>query len=140
MQAAHHAYRRMQTETASPPQLIALLYDALLRNLRSSANGLDAHDLEAAHQPLLRAQDILLELIASLDVEADGEAGQLARQLAPLYEYMYRRLLEASVQKDVVAVHEVHRLVEPMREAWCSALEQLSQEAAAAPRGEDRRG
>ena len=140
MHAAHHAYRRMQTETASPPQLIAMLYDALLRNLRSSETGLETHDLEAAHQPLLRSQDILLELIASLDLEAEGEAGALARQLAPLYEYMYRRLLDASVQKDVSAVREVHRLVEPMRSAWREALEHLSREAAAAPRREDRRG
>lgn len=141
MQAAHFAYRRVQTETASPGQLIAMLYDALLRNLGKVESGLEARDLEAAHEPLMRAQDIVLELISSLDMEADGDAGALARQLAPLYEYLYHRLLDASLNKDVDAVREVSGLVSPMRDAWWTALEQISQHTASAPTGgEVRRG
>lgn len=60
--------------------------------------------------------------------------------MAPLYEYMYRRLLDASMHKETAPIAEVRRLVEPVREAWRFALEQLAQEAAIAPRLEDRRG
>lgn len=140
MQSAHQTYRRMQTATASPGELIALLYDALVRNLSRAEHGLVAKDIEEAHEALLRSQDIVLELISSLDMEAEGEAGAMARQMAPLYEYLYRRLLDASVHKDTAPVAEVRRLVEPVREAWRHALEQLAREAAAAPRPEDRRG
>jgi flagellar secretion chaperone FliS len=143
MQSAHQAYRRMQTTTASPGELIALLYDALLRNLMRAEGGLGAHDMEEAHTALLRSQDIVLELISSLDTDAEGDVGSLARQLAPLYEYVYRRLLDASLHKDAAPLAEVRRLVQPVREAWAFALEQLAQDAASAartPREEDRRG
>lgn len=129
-EAAYNTYLRMQTETASPGQLIVMLYDALLRNLSRAATGLEGHDIESAHRNLLRSQDIVLELMASLNVQADGEPGQVARQLAPLYEYMYRRLLDASLQKDAAPVHEVSRLITPMRHAWQQALESLAREAA----------
>jgi flagellar protein FliS len=130
MQAAHQTYRKMQTETASPAELIGMLYDALLRNLQRAETGLTAHDIEPAHHALMRAQDILLELISSLDVRAGGEAGDLARQMSPLYEYMYRRLLDASLRKDTVPVAEVHALLIPLRQAWTVALEQLATQAA----------
>ena len=131
--SGYDAYQRMQAETSTPGQLIALLYDAMVRSLDRAQTGLEQRDLETAHAPLLRAQDIVLELIASLNVEEGGEAGVMARQLAPLYEYMYRRLLEASIHKDVSAVEEVRRLILPVRDAWSNALEQVSRQVAAAP-------
>lgn len=140
MHAAHQTYRRMQTATATPGELIALLYDALVRNLTRAESGLETRDLEQAHAALLKAQDIVLELISSLDTRADGETGQMARQMAPLYEYMYHRLLDASVHKDAEPVAEVRRLVQPVREAWRFALEQVAAQAATAPLTEVRRG
>lgn len=130
MQAAHQTYRRMQTETASPAELIGMLYDALVRNLARAEAGLQSHEIEATHHALIRAQDIVLELISSLDTEADGEVGRLARQLSPLYEYMYRRLLDASLQKAAAPIAEVRTLVLPLREAWSAALEQIAGQAA----------
>jgi len=130
----------MQTSTASPGELISMLYDALLRNLSRAEGGLASRDIEVAHHALLKSQDIVLELMSSLNLEAEGEAGSIARQMAPLYEYMYRRLLDASMHKETAPIAEVRRLVEPVREAWRFALEQLAQEAASAPRLEDRRG
>ena len=140
MQSAPQTYLRMQTSTASPGELIAMLYDALLRNLSRAEGGLESRDIESAHHALLRSQDIVLELMASLDLEAEGEAGSIARQMAPLYEYLYRRLLDASVHKETAPIAEVRRLVQPVREAWRFALEQVAQQSASAPRMEDRRG
>lgn len=131
--SGYDAYQRVQAETSTPGQLIALLYDAMVRSLDRAKAGLDQHDLESAHAPLLRAQDIVLELISSLNVDDAGEAGAMARQLGALYEYMYRRLLDASVHKDAAAVDEVRRLITPVREAWSHALEELSRQAASAP-------
>jgi flagellar protein FliS len=139
MQSAHQAYRRMQAETASPGELIVMLYDALLRHLNRAESGLERRDVEVAHASMVRAQDIVLELMASLDLEDAGEAGAMARQIAPLYEYMYRRLLDASLQKDTTPVAEVRRLVMPLREAWGHAIEQVARDAAAAGRGRERR-
>lgn len=130
MQSARDTYLRMQTATASPGELIAMLYDALLRNLSRAEGGLDTRDIETAHHSLLKAQDIVLELMSSLDLDAEGEAGTIARQMAPLYEYMYRRLLDASLQKAAAPIAEVRTLVLPLREAWSAALEQIAGQAA----------
>ncbi|MGE3855631.1 MAG: flagellar export chaperone FliS [Dehalococcoidia bacterium] len=131
--SGYDAYQRVQAETSTPGQLIALLYDAMVRSLDRAKAGLEQHDLESAHAPILRAQDIVLELISSLNMDDDGEAGAMARQLGALYEYMYRRLLDASLHKDGEAIDEVRRLITPVREAWANALEQLSRQAASAP-------
>lgn len=140
MQSARETYLRMQTATASPGELIAMLYDALLRNLARAEGGLESKDMESAHHALLRAQDIVLELMASLDLDAEGEAGSIARQMAPLYEYMYHRLLDASVHKETAPIDEVRRLVQPVREAWRFALEEVARQTAAAPTGDGHRG
>ncbi len=131
-QAAQNTYLRIQTETASPGQLVIMLYDALLRDLARSEQALMRADIEGAHASLLRCQDVILELIASLDIAGEGEAGVLARQMAPLYEYIYRRTLDASLRKDVGPVQEVVRLVTPLRQAWQVALESLALEAGGA--------
>jgi flagellar secretion chaperone FliS len=111
-------YQRIQAETSSPGQLILLLYDALLKNLKGAESALQRHDNEVAHSALMRSQDIVLELIASLDMNS----GDIAKQLAPLYEYQYQRLLDANLHKDRRAVGEVVRLVTPLRQAWAHAI------------------
>lgn len=138
-QVAHDTYLRIQTETASPGQLIIMLYDALLRSLGRAEQAIARCDIEAAHASLLRSQDVILELIASLDMDAAGDAGVMARKMAPLYEYIYRRTLDASLQKDVTPVREVVGLIMPLRAAWQSALDTLANEAGAATM-EARRG
>jgi flagellar protein FliS len=114
-------YRRIQTETSSPGELILMLYDALLNDLQHAESDLTQHHWEPAHTSLVRAQEIVLELIASLDMDA----GEIARQLAPLYEYQYQRLLEANVQKNPKPVTEVIGLVRPLREAWMNAVRKV---------------
>jgi flagellar secretion chaperone FliS len=116
--AGYSAYKRVQTETASPGELVLLLYDALLNDLTRAEERLAARDLEKAHRSLVRAQEILLELIASLDMNA----GDIARRLAPLYEYQYQCLLDANVRKDARPVAEVIRLITPLRNAWTQVI------------------
>ncbi len=129
--AGYDAYQRIQTETATPGQLIAMLYDAFVRNLWQAEEALETSNLQGAHQALLRSQDIILELISSLEVKAEGAVGDVARQIAPLYEYIYRRLIDANIRKDVLAVREVRALILPVRDAWSEALIQTARDDAA---------
>ncbi len=108
-------YRRIQAETASPQELILRLYEGLIRDLeRADAALQHAAAVEDVHGRLVHAQEIMMELLASLDLSA----GDLAQQLADLYQYMYQRLVHANVHKDGSAVAEVLRLVRPIHEAW----------------------
>jgi flagellar protein FliS len=126
--AGYGAYRRIRTETASPADLILQLYDGLLNNLQRADNAMaETHDLAAANAALLRAQDIVAELVASLDMDA----GEIAEQLADLYQYVYRRLIEANLQKDRAAVAEVSRLMGRIRDAWAQIVSTAPAAAAA---------
>lgn len=118
MQAVGYgAYQRVQAETSSPGERVVLLYDALLKNLRRALAGFDAAEAERVNDGLTRAQDITLELRASLDPESE-----LAAQLAPLYDYMVRQLIHANVRKERGAVDEVVQLVMPVRDAWATVV------------------
>jgi flagellar secretion chaperone FliS len=111
-------YQRIQVETSSPAGLITLLFDALRTDLYGAETALRASDHERAHARLLRAQEIVMELMTSLD----PAGGEIPEQLAALYEYMYRRLVEANLHKDLAIVGEVAKLVEPIAEAWKTAV------------------
>ena len=118
MQAVGYgAYRRVQAETSSPGELVVLLYDALLKNLRRALAGFEANEAEQVNDGLTRAQDITLELRSGLDPESE-----LAEQLVPLYDYMFRQLIHANTRKERAAVDEVVGLVTPVRDAWANVV------------------
>lgn len=54
-------YTREAVTTASPAQLVTMLYDRLLRDLADAERGIDASDIQATHNALMHAQDILQE-------------------------------------------------------------------------------
>lgn len=117
-QNGYQTYRRVQVETASPAELVLQLYEALMRDLERANAALDGRATqEQAHTSLVHAQEIIIELLASLDMSS----GDLAQHLADLYQYMYRRLVTANVAKDQTAVSEVLRLLRPIHAAWTEA-------------------
>ena len=111
------AYRETQIKTANQIKLIVLLYDGAIRHLSLALEDLPAghahYDRVNAH--VVAAQDIVSELMASLDFERGGE---IARGLFAIYSYANRRLLDANVRKDPAPLAEVKRLLAELREAW----------------------
>ena len=100
--------------TASPQRLVAMLYDALVRDLLLAENALSERRLVLAHERLVHAQAIVTELRGSLDLEVwDGAQG-----LAALYDWVTEQLVDANVRKDAAPLAGVHQVVEPLRDAW----------------------
>lgn len=103
--------------TASPARLLTMLYDRLVRDLNLAEAAIAAGDLQATHNELVHAQTIILELHASLDVDAwEGGPG-----LARLYTFLHAELVAANVAKDADRVAACRELVEPLRDAWHQA-------------------
>jgi flagellar protein FliS len=75
--------------------------------------------IETIHTALLRAQAILSELRANLDMEAGGD---IAANLDRLYDYHLRRLIECNLRKDEAPLIEVEGLVRTLRDAWAEML------------------
>ena len=75
----YQQYRATKVETAGSVDLVVMLYQGAVRFVRLGIDALDRNDLNTAHTNLVRAQDIIVELLGSLNREAGGQiAGQLA--------------------------------------------------------------
>jgi len=117
-------YQSQAVLTASPGQLVLMLYDGALRFLGHASDALKTPEdsprrIEIINTNLIKAQNILAELQASLNHEAGGEH---AANLDRLYEYYMRRLLEANMKKTVEPVNEVENLIRQLRDGWAEML------------------
>lgn len=118
------AYQTQSILTASPGQLVLLMYDGCLRFMAQARAGFalpedNPRRIETIHTALLRAQAILSELRANLDMEAGGD---IAVNLDRLYDYHLRRLFECNLRKDEAPLIEVEGLVRSLRDAWAEML------------------
>lgn len=116
-QAAINHYVKQRTATATPAQLIAMLYDGLIAALRRAADAQASGRRGEASDQLLRAQRIVTELRCSLNFDA----GSMARDLDRIYEFLWRQLVQANVAQDPLLVMRCVELVLPLREAWGEA-------------------
>lgn len=112
------AYRNTSIQTADQRTLILMLYDGLLRFLQKSIVKMEARDVEAAHNYLVRSREIVAELLATLRPE---KAGAIGANLKRLYVYAFHRIVEANLRKDPEIVREVIKIVSTLREGWMSA-------------------
>lgn len=121
-------YRANSVLTASPGQLVLMLYDGALKALAIAREAFeqpadDVRRIETINTQLLKAQAIINELQGGLNLEAGGE---FASTMHRLYDYHNHRLLQANMRKDVAPVIEVERLIRELRDAWAQMLTQQS--------------
>lgn len=104
--------------SASPHQLIVLLFEGARQAIVVARAGMEAGDIPKKGAAITKAIDIILNgLRASLNLE---EGGNLAQNLYALYDYMARRLLHANLNNDSAALDEVLNLLGEIHGAWVS--------------------
>ncbi len=111
--------------TASPQQLLVMLYDRLALDLERGQAALMAGDRTVANEQLQHAQEIIIELRSSLQVDV-WEGGP---RLAALYSWLISELITANVKADVNRVSSCRQVVEPLRDAWRQAAASLASSA-----------
>jgi len=112
--ASPQAYRESSVLTASPEQLVVMLYDGAGRFLRQAEAALGEGAVEHAHDRMNRGEAIVDELLATLDMDQ----GQIAERLQAIYVYCKRCLIEARLERDASKVRLVVRLLTELRDAW----------------------
>lgn len=120
------AYQSTNVHTADQKTLILMLYDGLIRFLNKAIVKIEAREIEAAHNYLVRSREIVAELLATLRPEKAGEVGE---NLKRLYVYAFNRIVEANLRKDPEMVREVIRIASTLREGW-AAIKPASKPAA----------
>ncbi len=115
------AYRETRVKTASPGQLIVMLYDEAIKQLDAAVRYMGdgpkprPENIERINAALGKAQDVVTELMASLDFEAGGE---IAQNLFALYVWFGHEILEANIRKEPSRLTSVRTMLADLREAW----------------------
>jgi len=118
MSNLYEQYRQTSIQTAPPEQLVVMLYDGAIRFLEQAKVAL--REGKDPAEPVSRAQDIIVELLASLN----RSAGDIADNLSQLYEFWIRRLFLALARRDATMVEEVSVMVRDLRESWAVIAQQ----------------
>ncbi|CDF58025.1 flagellar export chaperone FliS [Thermobrachium celere] len=120
--SALNIYQQNSVNTASKEKLLLMLYDGLVKFIRQAITSLEEKDLQKAHTNLIKAQNIILEFMSTLNMEVGGE---IAKSLMALYDYMYRRLVEANIKKDAKIAEEILGFAEELKETFEEAYKRI---------------
>ena len=119
--ASPNAYRESAVMTASPAQLVVMLYDGAARFLKQAEVVAAEGAWSDAGERITRADMIIDELLITLDPEQGGE---VAVQLQSIYVFCKRLLIEARLEKDVERIRRTAALLADLRESWAQLAAQ----------------
>ncbi|EXG80983.1 flagellar export chaperone FliS [Cryptosporangium arvum] len=115
--AARARYLADSISTASPARLLVMLYDRLVQDIAQGEQAIREGNRLLAGERLMHAQDIISELLATLDLTAwDG-----AENVAALYRWMLSELVQANIKQDAGKAASTLELANELRDAWREA-------------------
>ena len=106
-------YGNSKIQTASPAELTLMLYDGAIKFCNVALVALEKNDIQKAHINIVKAQNIFLEFICTLDHKYE-----VAKDFEIVFDYIYRRLIEANVKKDAEILEEALGYIREMRDTW----------------------
>ena len=109
------SYRKTNITTSDPLRLIIMCYEGIIDCLNLAKEKIKEKDYEKKANAIIKAQDIINELMCSLNFEIRGE---IAGNLESLYNYMLRRILQGDLNKDVRPIDEVIGMLNELLSAW----------------------
>lgn len=110
-------YQQVAIETASSEKLLIMLYDGAIKFMNAAKMAMNANNFEAVNINLIRAQDIISELMYTLNMDYP-----ISNHLFALYDYFKNRLISANMKKDVEPLEEIIAYMVELRDTWKNAL------------------
>jgi flagellar protein FliS len=108
-------YKKTQITTANQGKLIVMLYDGAIKFLNIAIENMNPQTYDIANNNIIKAQDIITELLLSLNMK---EGGEISKNLFNLYMYFKKTLLEANINKDAEMIKGILKLLKDLRDAW----------------------
>ncbi|MBS1715685.1 MAG: flagellar export chaperone FliS [Armatimonadetes bacterium] len=108
-------YRKSAVASASPLQLVVMLYDGALKNIAAGKAAMERKDTFKQNEALLKAQKIIAELISCLDMDKGGE---IAQNLLALYSFCYNKLVEANIGDATDGLDQASEVLKDLRSGW----------------------
>jgi len=128
----YKAYQGNQVEGSGPLGLILLTYEAMAKSLARAHRAIEAGDLAAEADHTSRAMEAIIELSNSLNMEAGGE---VAKNLAAVYAYIFKRLSEGMCSSSTSHIKECIQLVQTLRDGWQQLANEQKRSASQAASG-----
>lgn len=130
---AYDQYKRTSVETVAPEKLLLMLYDGALKNIHSAKNAIAQMDVNLAHNEIMKAEEIVLELMCTLNMEYE-----VSQSLYLLYDFLYNQLVQSNAGKDVELLSQVEQFLMELKQTWQEAIQGLK--AAPLPEGKKLSG
>lgn len=108
-------YLKSSISTASPVQLVIMLYDGAMKQLANGKRAMEQKNVFEQNKALQKAQRIIAELISSLD---HRQGGEIASNLLALYTFCYDRLVESNVNDDPTGIEQTMEVLSTLRSGW----------------------
>ncbi|MFD2170097.1 flagellar export chaperone FliS [Tumebacillus lipolyticus] len=116
----YQKYQNQSVQTATPERLLLMLFEGAIRFCKEAMLGLEQQNFQLAHEKNIRVQNIINELIVTLNREQGGE---VAENLLSIYQYLNQRLIEANLKKDRAILEEVLVHLTELHEAFSGAAQ-----------------
>jgi flagellar protein FliS len=123
--AAYNQYKENSIYTSSPEELTMMLYNGLVKFIMQAQVAIEKKDFEKANDSIIRAQEIVSEFQVTLDMKYP-----VSESLMLLYDYMYRRLIEANIKKNTEILGEILGYAKELRDTWGQAMKIAKTEGA----------
>jgi len=120
---ALNQYKQNAVFTATPEELTLMLYDGCIKFLNIAKYNIEKKDIEKAHNALIRAQDIVIELDSSLNMQYE-----ISNNLRQLYNFVREKLIDANINKKVEPIDEALEIVSELRDTWKEAMKQVKKQ------------
>lgn len=123
-QQAQKTYLKNEIEGATKGKLVLLLYDGAIKFVNMAIKAIEEKNIVAAHENIIKAENILYELLSTLNMEA----GEIAENLFKLYDFTIWQLVEANKTKDKEKLTPVLGILKTLRDAWKEVVTKEEQE------------
>ncbi|AYV67870.1 flagella export chaperone FliS [Niallia circulans] len=109
----YQTYKQNAVNTSSPGDLTLMLYNGCLKFITLAKRAIEDKNIEKRNENLGKAQNIINELMITLNLEID-----ISKNMLQMYDYIYRRLVEANTKNDINILNEVEGYVIEFRDTW----------------------
>lgn len=117
LKSPYKTYQNQSVTTASPGELTLMLYNGCLKFISMAKSAMRDGDHESKNFNLVKAQDIIRELMVTLDTKTEVSQNMMA-----MYDYIHNRLIQANVKNEVSILEEAEEYVVEFRDTWKEIL------------------
>ncbi len=115
----YEKYKQQNVMVANPVELIIMLYDGCIKNMKLAKIAIEEKNVQDTNMYLIKAQDIVTELVMSLDF-----GYPIANELFNLYDFILTSLREINISKESSGIDPLIDMLNELKKSWGHVLKE----------------